>query len=314
MLDRDPCTPRQIGLADAQEIQILLQSLPGRLCARYLVGDNLEITQTEQDLAKARHAAIRDFVKKHWHLTDDFLTGSYRRDTKTKKLKDIDIFVVIDLDGPQGPFREQAPIQVIDALETLLRRKWPDARRDGMAVVIPYGPDDEVMSIDVVPAFARQGGGYFIPNPSAGSWLATNPKQHHELSIVKNEECGGKYVPFVKMIKGINRELGEPVAPSFLLEVMALEMSKPPFGRYQDEIVMFLATAAERIFDVWPDPAGLGGDVNAVMNATQKRLAADALTQAQAIAERAVDLADDEQERAAYEQWKKLFGARMTRP
>ncbi|MEU6745162.1 hypothetical protein ABZ914_02930 [Spirillospora sp. NPDC046719] len=116
------------------------------------------------------------------------------------------------------------------------------------------------------------------------------------------------------MIKGINRELGEPVAPSFLLEVMAQELIKPPFGRYQDEIVMFLATAAERIFDVWPDPAGLGGDVNAVMHGTQKRLAADALAQAQAIAERAVDLADAEQERAAYEQWKKLFGGRMTRP
>ncbi|MGI5223750.1 CBASS oligonucleotide cyclase [Actinoallomurus sp. CA-142502] len=276
--------------------------------------NNLEITKTEQDLAKARHAAIRDFVKVHWDLTDDFLTGSYRRDTKTKKLKDIDIFIVIDVDGPQGKFRDQSPIQVIDALETLLHRKWDGAHRDGMAVVIPYGPDDEVMSIDVVPAFEREGEGYFIPNPSAGNWLATNPKRHHELSIAKNEECGGKYVPLVKMIKGINRELGEPVSPSFLLEVMAQQLIKPPFGRYQDEIVLFLATAAERIFDVWPDPAGLGGDVNAVMNATQKRLAADALNQARVIAERAVDLADEDQEHASYEQWKKLFGGRMTRP
>lgn len=275
---------------------------------------NLEITKTEQNLAQARHAAIRDFVREHWDLADDFLTGSYRRDTKTKKLKDIDIFVVIDTGGPQGDFRGQAPIKVIDALETLLRRKWDGAYRDGMAVVIPYGPDDEVMSIDVVPAFERDGGGYLIPDPTVGGWLATNPKRHHELSIAKNQECGGKYVPFVKMIKGINRELGEPVSPSFLLEVMAQKLIKPPFGRYQDEIVLFLATAAERIFDVWPDPAGVGGDVNTVMNATQKRLAADALNEARAIAERAVDLADQDQDRAAFEQWKKLFGDRMTRP
>ncbi|WP_327745145.1 nucleotidyltransferase domain-containing protein [Streptomyces europaeiscabiei] len=60
---------------------------------------NLEITQTEQNLAKARHEAIRDFVRSHWDLADDFLTGSYRRDTKTKKLKDIDIFVVLDANG-----------------------------------------------------------------------------------------------------------------------------------------------------------------------------------------------------------------------
>src|ERR1700755_56247 len=96
---------------------------------------NLEITQTEQNLAKARHEAIRDFVRSHWDLADDFLTGSYRRDTKTKKLKDIDIFVILDADGSQAGFRDQAPIQVINALETLLRQKWSAAARDGMAVV-----------------------------------------------------------------------------------------------------------------------------------------------------------------------------------
>lgn len=275
---------------------------------------NLEITTTEQNLAKTRHATIRDFVRLHWDLTDDFLTGSYRRDTKTKKLKDIDIFVVIDADGPQAGYRDQAPIEVINALETLLRQKWSAAARDGMAVVIPYGDDDEVMSIDVVPAFKRKDGGYFIPNPSAGDWIATNPKRHHELSIAKNADCDGKYVPFAKMIKGINRELGEPVSPSFLLEVMAHALVKPPIGRYQDEIVLFLATAAERIGDEWPDPADLGGNVNAVMNATQKLVAASAFDNARGIAERAVDLEDAGEDRAAYDEWKKLFGDRMTRP
>jgi hypothetical protein len=275
---------------------------------------NLEITTTEQNLASNRHTTTRDFVREHWKLDDDFLTGSYRRDTKTKKLKDVDVFVVIAPDGPQAGYRRQSPIQVLNALEALLRGRWSAAYRDGMAIVIPYGTDDEVMSIEVVPAFKRQGGGYFIPDPAAGGWIATNPKRHHELSTAKNTECGGKYVPFVKMIKGINRELGEPVSPSFLLEVMAQDLVKTPFGRYQDEIVLFLATAADRIDRAWLDPAGLGGDVNTVMTAGQKAAAADALRRAQRIAERAVDLEDDGQERAAYDVWKKLFGDRMTRP
>lgn len=274
---------------------------------------NLEITQTEQDTAVRRHITIRDYVTGRWDLIDDFLTGSYRRDTKTKKLKDIDIFVVIDPDGTQAGYRTRPPGDLLDALETLLADRWPGAYRDGMAVVITYGNDDEVMSIDVVPAFDRKGGGYFIPDPAAGTWIATNPKRHHELSIAKNAECNGKFVPFVKMIKGINRELGEPVSPSFLLEVMAHALVKAPFGRYQDEIVLFLATAAERIDEQWDDPAGLGGDVNTVMNTGQKLAAAAALRDAQEIAERAVDLEDDGQERAAYEEWKKLFGNRMTR-
>lgn len=275
---------------------------------------NLEITRTEEKLASLRHTTIREYVLEHWQLADDFLTGSYRRDTKTKKLKDVDIFIVILADGPQGNYRTEAPIEVLNALENLLGGRWSASYRDGMAVVIPYGTDDEIMSIEVVPAFERDGGGYFIPDPAAGTWIATNPKRHHELSTSKNTDCDGKYVPFVKMIKGINRELGEPVSPSFMLEVMAQDLVKAPFGRYQDEIVLFLATAADRIQEVWPDPAGLGGDVNTVMDTTQKRFAADALRRAQAIAEHAVDLEDDGQGRAAYDEWKKLFGDRMTRP
>jgi hypothetical protein len=275
---------------------------------------NLEITQTEQDTAVRRHHSIRSYINDLWDLVDDFLTGSYRRDTKTKKLKDIDIFVVIDAAGAQASYRTKSPIAVLNDLETLLQARWPNAHRDGMAIVIPYGNDAEIMSIDAVPAFDRDSGGYFIPNPDAGGWIATNPKRHHELSIAKNAECDGKFVPFVKMIKGINRELGEPVSPSFLLEVMAQSLVKSPFGRYQDEIVLFLATAADQLDQQWPDPAELGGDVNIVMDPIQILAAAEALRTAQAIAERAVDLEDDGQDRAAYDEWKKLFGDRMTRP
>ena len=32
-----------------------------------------------------RHHEIRDFLNEAWDLADDFLTGSYRRDTKTKE-------------------------------------------------------------------------------------------------------------------------------------------------------------------------------------------------------------------------------------
>jgi hypothetical protein len=50
------------------------------------------------------------------------------------------------------------------------------------------------------------------------------------------------------------------------------------------------------------------------MSASQKLVAVDALNQARIIAERAVDLEDEGHERAAFDEWKKLFGNRMTRP
>lgn len=73
---------------------------------------NLEITATEQAQAKTRHAAIRDHVREHIELGDDFLTGSYRRATKTKRLKDVDIFCVIEADGSDGNLRDSSPFAV----------------------------------------------------------------------------------------------------------------------------------------------------------------------------------------------------------
>ena len=59
----------------------------------------LEITDTELRLASSRHTLIREHIEKTWDLEDHFLTGSYDRHTKTKRLKDVDIFIVIDPKG-----------------------------------------------------------------------------------------------------------------------------------------------------------------------------------------------------------------------
>ncbi len=94
---------------------------------------------------------------------------------------------------------------------------------------------------------------------------------------------------------------------------MAQNLVKPPFGRYQDEVRWFLASATDAIYDPWPDPAKLGPDVN-TLTATERQAASKALNDALAIAEEAVRLEDDGQERAAVEQWRRLFGWRMPRP
>jgi len=274
---------------------------------------NLEITATEADTASSRHQRIRDHVRLHWNLVDDFLTGSYRRHTKTKPLKDVDIFVVISANGDQGHLRDEPPRVVLDRLLEVIQIKWKSAFVDGMAVVIPFGPQDAITSMEVVPAFERAGGGWYIPDPDRGRWLATNPKVHSELSTLKNKECDEKFVPFVKMVKTANRELGGRIEPSFLAEVMAHSIIRAPFINYSDELVNFFVNAAERIDQKFDDPAGLGGDVN-TMTATQRALAKSALLEARAIAERAVDLADDGQERAAVAEWQKLFGRRMPNP
>lgn len=275
---------------------------------------NLEITQTERDFASRTQNEIRDLVSSAWDVSEDFLTGSYRRETKTKRLKDVDIFVVLDPDGSHAHMREEAPTRILNALRSILERKYDDVIEDGFACTVAFGSDEEIASFDVVPAFERSAGGYEIPDARRGRWIATNPKIHAEMTTDKNADCGKSFVPFAKMVKAINREADEPIKPPFLFEVMGYSLVDPPFGRYQDEIRWFLASVEDQVGNEWPDPAELGPDINDTWDASDRQRARETVADWLSIAERANWLEDDGQERAAVEEWRRLFGSRMPRP
>ena len=272
---------------------------------------NLEITQTESRLAQTRHQLVRDHVEGSWELVDHFLAGSYRRHTKTKKLKDVDIFVVVDPDGPQGSLAKGSGRSAVLALRDVLASRWSDLDVDDNVVTINYG-DEDVASYEVAPVFPREGGGYTMPN--GAGWMDTDPQAQAVLITAKNKECDGKFVPFVKMVKGINREEGDPIDPAFLLEVMGLELVLEPFGRYRDEIRFFLASVADRIVDDWEDPVGLGPDVNEGIEMVRRQELSEVVRGWLAVAEEALLLETEGKERAAVETWRELFGWRMPRP
>lgn len=272
---------------------------------------NLEISPAETDLASKRHNLVRDHVRKSWTLEDDFLTGSYDRHTKTKKLKDVDIFVVIDPDGPQSDLRDGTGKAAVQQLRNVLSTRWSDLDSDDYVVTINYSGED-VASYEVAPVFPRAAGGFFMPR--GAHWMATDPLAHADLVTEKNKECDEKFVPFIKMIKGINREAGEPIQPSFLLEVMALELVFGKFQRYRDEIRYYFASAAERITEDWKDPAGIGPAVNETVPSWRRTQLVDTFKDWQATAEEALRLEHDGKERAAVDKWRELFGWRMPRP
>lgn len=272
---------------------------------------NLEITPTEATLAASRHILIREHIEGAWKLEDHFITGSYDRHTKTKKLKDVDIFIVIDSKGPQAGLVKGKGSAAVTALRNVVRTRWEDIESDEHVVTINYRGED-VASYEIAPVFSRAAGGYLMPN--GDGWMATDPNEHARLVTEKNKACDGKFVPFIKMIKGINREANDAIQPSFLLEVMALDLVLEPFGRYRDEIRFFLASAAERITNDWPDPAGLGPLVNGAIPHTKRLLLAGTVRTWQAIAEEALLLENEGKERAAVDKWRKLFGWRMPLP
>lgn len=273
-----------------------------------------KITTTEQTLAQNRHRRIRDKLEAAWDIDRTFLTGSYDRHTKIKPLDDVDIFAVIKSDGAQAHFREEAPDRIVNALATELDGKFKHAEPSGIAVRISMSDDDGEASFELVPAFAHASSGFEAPDPDRGRWIRTDPNVHAELTSAKNKACAERWVPFVQMVKGWNRQAGRPVPQSFLIEVMALRLVQPPFGRYQDEIATFLGNVVDRADGPWPDPAGVGPDVDELLTSHQRQQIHSAASTALAVVEEAIYLEDDGQERKAVDTWREIFGERMPLP
>lgn len=227
----------------------------------------LELSTTESDNTIKRHTEVRDLIRADFSVDRDFLTGSYGRHTKTKPLKDVDVFFVLGK-KERDKYRDKPPVDLINAFVKTLQGKYgKDSVEPGRrcaTVEFERNTDDEegkVLSIDCVPAFDI-GDCYEIPDRVLGKWIKTDPEIHAEQATAKNKELGGKWKPLVKMAKRWNRSAGKPIKPSFLIEVMMRDLVDAPFTTYPSEMRRFFASALTAIDRAWPDPAGFGPPVS----------------------------------------------------
>lgn len=282
----------------------------------------LQTTDTENQTASRRQRKIREQMEaSDLKIDTDFLTGSYRRETKTKPLRDVDIMVVLS----ERSYLDQHPCAVLDAVRDVLVPHYGEHRvtLDRRAVRVDFGlttvddvTDGDVMSFDVVPAFT-DGDNYRIPDDTLGTWIATNPKVHADLATAANKGYDGQWKPLVKMIKKWNFHAGDPVVPSFLLEVLALDLISGGWaGPYPYELRMFFASAADRLADRWPDPAHAGPDVSDTLDADPVAMATarQALLAAEKACTRALGLERASNNGAAIREWRDLFGPLFPAP
>lgn len=283
----------------------------------------LELKEHEQKNASARQREVREFLNNKFDIESDFLTGSYARHTKTKPLKDIDIFFV--LGDAEWHYRDKAPSAVIDDFYSALVEKYGgDAvikqRRSvnvdfGVVVDAEDNTDYRILSVDVVPSFAV-GNDYEIPDNICGEWIKTNPKVHAEKATEAHQAFSSEWKGLVRMVKywNNNPRHGEnkPVKPSFLIEVMALQCLYGDWqGSFEYEVESFFATLADRIFDTWEDPAELGPPVSDGMDNSRKRRARDMLLAASREARDAINLARQGSNGKSLQAWRSLFGPKF---
>lgn len=274
----------------------------------------LELSETERKDAIRRHNDVRDCIRADFTIDRDFLTGSYARHTKTKPLKDIDILFC--LGGDDKRWRNRPPHEVLDAFEASLSEKYgADSVDPGRRCVTvefdkrsPTADEEgKVLSNDAVPAI-ELAGCYEIPDRDLGKWIKTDPEVHKEKATEKNKALGGKWIPLVKMLKRWNRSAGKPISPSFLIEVMALDLVDSPFTTYPGEVRRFFAAALDAVTREWPDPAGYGPPVSDQMTPQKQQAAINALRAAEMKAARAVRLEKQGQNGEALALWREVMG------
>jgi hypothetical protein len=282
----------------------------------------LELNDREQKNASDRQTEVRDYLDTKFDIERSFLTGSYKRHTKTKPLRDIDIFFV--LGKSERHYRDKAPSEVIKAFyDALVERYGSKAvRKQSRSVNVDFGvvidaednTDYRVVSVDVVPAFTS-GDNYEIPDTDKSEWIKTNPEIHAKKATEAHQAYSNEWKGLVRMVKYWNnnpRHGEKPVKPSFLIEVMALQCLYGGWqGRFDYEIQGFLSTLADRIFDVWADPAGLGPPISDGMDTARKQRAQDLLRQASREAGIAIDLVRQGRNGDALKAWRGLFGPKF---
>jgi predicted nucleotidyltransferase len=273
----------------------------------------LELNTKEQDDASKRQKEIREHLRKSFDVTHDFLTGSYARWTKTKPLKDVDIFC--ELGDGERHYRDKAPIVILEDFRKCLADKYGDSevKAQRRSVTVEFGvanQDDRVLSFDVVPTF-KKGKNYEIPDTTTASgWTETDPRVHADKATAANKAFSGEWKRIVRMTKKWNEHHGKPVKPSFLIEVMSLQLLDPPFGGdYRREMKSIFSSLADRIEETWADPAGLGPDVSDSMDAFAQAEAKKALLSAEELAAKAIRLDREGKNGEALRVWRdNIFG------
>lgn len=265
---------------------------------------NLEITSLQTSTVSTRQQNVRAAVAEGLTVLDDFLTGSYSRNTLIAPLKqaDIDVFTVLD-----ASYAGLGPAGLLDKVKRVLLKtytKTPSISRNGQAITITFTD----FIVDVVPAFYRDGGGYRIPNSQGGAWIGTDPKKHVKLSTQHNKAHNNDLVPLVKMLKCWNRNINSYFR-SFHLEVLAWDIfTNVTISDFPSGVRYFFDKGRTNINRKNPDPAGYSDDVGYYITSAN---AADAVSRFETAYNRAIKA---EQYAAkgwiedAIGEWRKIFG------
>jgi hypothetical protein len=273
---------------------------------------DLNLTPTQKSTADGRILHLDSWFRANVACsTYPTKIGSYGRDTLIRWRRDIDVMVVLAYD-PYWAHYGTDSAALLRWLRDRLNDAYGQTQVSTREVAIRMFLGDG-LQVDLVPLFARQGGGYLLPN-GKGGWRATNPLFHASFMTQQNVRLEVRLKPLVRLMKAWNEANGRHLH-SFHLEIMVEQMweSESSVPDYPTAMATALRKATTYVdhpqYDPWLE-AGLvrlddylSTDERARlvrMFAADRKRADDALT-----------LAAAGKSKDAYEKWKEVFPGRF---
>ncbi|MBR0955233.1 CBASS oligonucleotide cyclase [Bradyrhizobium canariense] len=157
------------------------------------------------DLVQDRLSEIKDELSDTLEESVDLLFGgSVAKHTYVDGISDIDSLLVFS----QLDFEGDKPSAALERISEIIRNAVPTSATVAagrLAVTIEY---KDAMQIQLLPAF-RTNGGLRVPSFLRDGWSHIAPQEFQKALTARNDECGGKLVPTIKLAKAVIGTLPE---------------------------------------------------------------------------------------------------------
>ncbi|OLS12570.1 MAG: hypothetical protein RBG13Loki_3819 [Promethearchaeota archaeon CR_4] len=282
----------------------------------------LEITESERESVIKRHEYIRDVLRGKLVLDprkSDFLTGSYKNNTKIHPINDVDIMVVLDSVENRDLFNQGSNAilrRIGEVLGNTFPKNEPIPQSHSIGLKFNSTPD-----VDIVPARMVDFDQliFEIPDAKTGTYLRTSPDRNNEIISRRNEDLLKKFIPVIKMLKQWKKNnLGNSKIPiklkSFHLETLCLKILTFPFTSFRDGIKAFFDGVQHIIYEPCDDPAGIGPQVDTYLDENARAMLLTKFREVSLEIPNLLKLESQGQHQDAIAGWHKIFGDPFPKP
>src|SRR3989338_2663978 len=282
------------------------------------LASKLEITEKERERISKKHNLLREKLREKLPVEDDFLTGSYSRDTMIRPGDDdkfdVDFFLAFNKDDYGNKELPELLKTVEEALDEIKAADEDivaidDQQKRSIGVIY-----NDNFQIDVVPAIQIEKDKlYKIFDQKTQNAVESNPKLHSKNLTDANEstEYGSikRLVPIIKLFKAWRRGKCGYVK-SFHLEMLIVKILKEQeIQSFSKGIIKFFANASVYLQSAsLADPANENNIIDDYLDEDGTRDGVLSLVAVEkSIAEKAVEFENEGDNENAEKEWRKIF-------